>query len=96
MRKRLDVTGRDGEHRVEQAGEADALRFGDKLEVRSRRIEGTAAGLRDVELSFVLPENDLLTEPSDGRLVGQLESVAAVPLHCDDGDYLGGDEPVDA
>ena len=96
MRQRLHIAGRHGEHRVEQAGQRDPLRLGDQLEVGRGRVERAAAGLRDRQVALVLAEHDLLAERARGVLVGQLERVGAMPLHGDDGDDLGRDQPVDA
>ena len=47
VRQRLDVAGRDREHRVEQAGELDPLRLGHQLEGRRAGVEGTSHSLRE-------------------------------------------------
>ena len=47
VRQRLHVAGGDGQHRVEQAGQGDALGLGDQLEVGGVGVEGAAAGLGD-------------------------------------------------
>ena len=39
VRQRLDVAGRDREHRVEQAGQRDPLGLGDELEVGGGGVE---------------------------------------------------------
>jgi hypothetical protein len=48
--QRLDVRGRDREHRVGQAGELDPLALGDELEVGGESVERTRLDLGDREL----------------------------------------------
>ncbi len=96
VREGLHVAGGDGEHRVEQPGQRDALRLGHELEVAGVGVEGAAAGLGDAELVLVLAEHDLLAEAAGDGLVGQFERVGTVPLRGNDRDDLGGDKPVDA
>jgi hypothetical protein len=96
MGKRLDVAGRHGQHRVEQAGQADPLGLRDQLEVTRGRIERPTTGSGEAQLLLVAPEHHLLSQLTGGRLVRQLEGIAAVPVPVDDRDYLGGNESLHA
>ena len=95
MGERPDVAGGHGQHRVEQSGQGDPLGLGDHLEVGGVGIERPAAGLGDGEVVLVLAEHHLLAERTVVGLVGQLQSVGAVPLGKDHRDHLRWDQPVD-
>ena len=47
VRQRLDVGGVDGQHRVEEVGQADALRLGDQAEEGAVAVEAPGAALLD-------------------------------------------------
>ena len=47
VRQRLDERGVDGEHRIEQMREADALRLGDEPEQRAVAVEAPRPALLD-------------------------------------------------
>ena len=62
VRQRLDVAGRDREHRVEEAGERDPLRLGGELEVARVGVEGRLPVCATDRAVLVLAEDDLLAE----------------------------------
>ncbi|MER6062974.1 hypothetical protein ABT167_17625 [Streptomyces sp. NPDC001792] len=95
MRKRLDVAGRHGQHRVEQAGQRDPLSLSDQLEVTYVRVEGAAAAAGDAQPALVPPEDDLLIESTPGCLEGQLDRVPTVRLGGDERDDLRRYQSVD-
>ena len=87
MRQRLDDRGVDREHRVEQVGEADALRLGDEAEERAVAVETPGPALLDhVEAGFVVAVEQLVGDLPARGLVGQLQGLRAEPLDADDGD----------
>ncbi len=83
-------TGRDREHRVEQAGQLDPLALGDELEVGGDSVEGARLGVRDRELLLGVAAEDALAEIALGSLVRELDRVGPVRLHGDDGNVLPG------
>ncbi len=95
VRQRLHVAGGDRQHRVEQAGQRDPLRLGDQLEVAAPASKARLPVRATLSLSSSLRNTTCCPSPPAVGLVGQLERVGAVPLRGDDGDDLGGDEPVD-
>ena len=94
MGQRTDVAGGDREHRVEQPGQRDALGLSYQFEVGGVSVERPAAGLGDGELVLVLSEDDLLPECARVGLVGQLQSVGAVPLGKHDSNHFSRNQPV--
>ena len=77
----------DREHRVEEVGEADALRLGDQAEERAVAVEAPGpALLDDLEPRLVVAVEQLVGDLAGRVLVGQLERLRAEPLHADDGD----------
>ena len=86
VRQRLDDRGVDGQHRVEEVREADALRLGDEPEQRAVAVEAPGpALLDDLEPRLVVAVEQLVGDLAGGRLVGELERLGAEPLHADDG-----------
>ena len=75
----------DGQHRVEQVRQADALRFRNKSEKRTVPVEAPrTAQLRHLEAWLVVPVDQFVGDPSVGRLVCQFEGFRAEPLRADD------------
>ncbi len=61
VRQRLDQRGVDREHRIEQVGQADAVRLGDETEQRAVAVEAPRpARLDDLEARLVVPVEDLV------------------------------------
>ena len=87
VRQRLDQRGVDGQHRIEQVGQADALGLGDQAEERAVAVEAPGpALLDDLQARLVVAVEQLVGHLAGRRLVGQLERLGAEPLHADDGD----------
>ena len=84
--QRLDVRGRDGEHRVGQAGELDPLALGDELEVGPVSVEGPRLNLCDREPLLGVAAEDALFELPLRRLEGELDRIATMRVHGDHGD----------
>ena len=77
----------DGQHRVEEVRQADALRLGDQPEEGAVAVEAPGpALLDDLEARLVVAVEQLVGDLAGGRLVGQLERLGAEPLHADDRD----------
>ena len=80
VRQRLDERGVDGEHRVEEVGEADAVRLGDEAEERAVAVEAPRpARLDDLEARLVVAVEELVRDAAGRVLVGQLS--ASEPYH---------------
>ena len=64
----------DGQHRIEQVREADALRFGNQAEQRTITVKTPrAALLDDFQRGLVIPIEKLVGNLAVGGFVGQLE-----------------------
>ena len=87
VRQRLDDRGVDGQHRVEEMREADAMRLGDEPEQVPVAVEAPRPPLRhDLEPRLVVTIEQLVGDLAAGVLVGELERLRAEPLHADDSD----------
>ena len=87
VRERVDKGRVDGEHRVEQMRQADAMRFGHEPEQMAVAVEAPGAALLDhVKARFVVAIQQLVGDPAGRVLVGQFQCLRAKPLHTDDGD----------
>ena len=85
VRQRLDERGVDGQHRIEEMREADALRLGDQPEERAVAIEAPGAALLDdLEARLVVAVEELVRDLAVGCLVGEFQGLGAVPLHAHD------------
>src|SRR5690606_36539245 len=92
VRERLYVARRDGEHRVEEAGEGDALCLGGEAELVGVRSEG-AGGVRcQLEVRFRVAVEAPLSEPG-GRPVDDVQRIGSVPRHGDDLNRLSRYDP---
>lgn len=87
----LDVRCRDGQHRIGEAGQLDALALGGELEVGGGGVERPGLSLNDVQRGLGIPAQDPLAETTLLGLVGELDGVGTVRLDGDDGDGLPGD-----
>ena len=85
MRQGLDHRRVNGQHRVEQVGETDALRLGYQPKQGAVAVEAPRAPLGD-DLQPVLgvAVEQLVGDRAFRRLAGQLERLRAEPLHADD------------
>src|SRR5690606_6334569 len=82
----LDQRGMDSQDRVEQVGEADAVRFRDKAERGAVAIAAPGASLLyDFQPRLVLSVEDLVSYPTSGITIDERERIGAVPLYVDDG-----------
>ena len=87
VRQRLDERGVDGQHRIEEVGQPDALRLGDEPEQARRRRRSSRAGpARRPRGGARRGGRAARWRPCRRRLVGQLERLGAEPLHADDRD----------
>ena len=87
VRQRIDQRGVDGQHRVEQVGEADAVRLGDQAEQGAVAVEAPGPALLR-RLRGAARRGGRAARSRRGRwgLVGQLQGLRAEPLHADDRD----------
>jgi hypothetical protein len=77
--------GMNGEHRIEEVREADAVRLGDETEEMAVTVEAPWAPLLgDLESRLVVPVQQLAAELPARVFVGQLQGFRAEPLHADD------------
>ena len=82
--ERLDVGGMDGQQRVKEMGEADALGLGNEAEKGTVAVEAPGARLLgNPDAGFVVAVEELVGDLARRRLVGQLDGGVAVPLHAD-------------
>ena len=87
----------NGQHRVEEVGEPDALGLGHQPEERSVAIEAPGpANLDHLQAGLVVPVQDLVGDATGGILVGEFEGVRAEPLHVHDRDEAVGRYASDA
>ena len=76
----------DGKERVEEVGEADAVRFGDQPEGRAVAVERPWSSRGDrLEACLVVPVEQCGRHVAIGVPVGQLNDIIAVPLARGDG-----------
>ena len=93
VRQRLDVGGMDGQQRVEEVGQADALRLGHQAEEGAVAVKAPGAALLDeFQARFVMAEEQLVGRLAGRRFVGKLQGFGAVPLHVDDRDEAVGQD----
>ena len=86
--------GVDGQHRVEEVRQADAVRLGDQAEQRAVAVEAPGpALLDDLEARLVVAVEQFVGHLAGGRLVGQFQGLGAEPLHADDRDQASGRMP---
>ena len=86
VRKGVHERGMDGEERVEQIGEVDAVGLGDQPEKGPVRVETPRPALgNDFQPRFVVPVNELISWPAGGVLERQLDDVVAEPLGAQNG-----------
>ena len=86
VRQRLDQRGVDGEQRVEEVGQADAVGLGDEAEQGPVAVEAPRpAGDGDLEGRLAVAVEQFVPEPAGRVLIGQLDRRRAVPLDVDDG-----------
>jgi hypothetical protein len=96
VRQRLDQRSVDGQDRVEQVRQANAVRFGDEAKQRAVAVEAPRPPLLEhLEPRFVVPVEDLLRDPPVRRAVDEGERVRAVPLHAHDGHRAVGQKAPD-
>ena len=89
--QRLDDGGVDGEDRVEEVGEVDALGLGHEAEEGAVPVETPRASfLDDLELGLAVTVKKLIADLASRILIGRLEGVRAEPLDADDCDDTGG------
>ena len=87
VRQRVDHRGVDGQQRVEQVREADALGLGHEPEQRPVAVEAPRPpGGDDLQPVLGIAVEQLVGDRAERRLVGELERRGAEPLHADDGD----------
>ncbi len=87
VRQRLDERGVDGEHGIEQVGQADAVRLGDEAEERAVAVEAPGpARLDDLETRLVVPVEDLVRDTAIRPTVHEGQRVRPVPCDADDRD----------
>ena len=85
MRRRIDHGGVDGQDRVEEVREPDAVRFRDQAEARTVAVEAPRPARRDnFEARLVVTVDQLVGDLPGGRLVGEFQRFRAEPLHADD------------
>jgi len=71
VRQWVNNRGVDGEHRVEEVGKADAVRFGNQTEQRSVAVETPGAALlHEIETWLVVSIEKFVCHLARGRLVG--------------------------
>ena len=93
VRQRFDERGMDGEHRIEQMRQPDAVRLGDEPKQLAVAVEAPGlALLRHLEAPLIGAVQDLVAHPPGRVLVGELQGVVAVPLNVDDGDERFGED----
>jgi len=69
------------QHRVEQVREPNAVGFGDQPEQGAVAVEAPGAALLDqLQARLVVTVQELVRDLAGPCLVGQLESLAVVPL----------------
>ena len=96
VRQRIDDGGVDRQHRVEQMGQPDALRFGHQPEQRAVAVEAPGpALLDDLEPRLVVAVEQLVGDLAGRRLVGQLQRLGTEPLDADHGDQRIGQDAAD-
>ena len=75
----------DGEHRIEQVRQADALRLGDEAEEFAVAVEAPGpALLDDLEPGFVVTIQQRVPDAARRILVGQFHRLGAEPLNGHD------------
>ena len=85
MRQGLDDAGVDGEERVEEVGELDAVSLADQTEEVAVGIEAPGGPFgRDLEPCFVRAVQQLVAGFALDVLEGQLDGAGAEPLDVDD------------
>jgi hypothetical protein len=89
--QRLNQRSMDGENRIEEMRQSDAVRLGDEPKQLAIAVEAPWLPLlRHLEARFIGAVQDLVADPPGRVLVGELEGVVAVPLNVDDGDQRFG------
>ena len=83
------------EHRVEQVGKANALRFGYEAEQRPVAIETPGAAPFDrINFRFVLAKQESAVHPAGRVPVGERQGFGAVWFHLHHSNRLAGENPV--
>ena len=87
VRQRLDDRGMNGEHRVEQMREMDALGLGHEPEQSAVAVEAPRPPFfDDLQIGLAVAIEQLVADLAGRVLVGQFDSVGPEPLDADDGD----------
>jgi len=87
MRQRLDNRRMHGQHRIEEMGEADPMRFRHKTKQISVAVEAPrAAFCRNLDTRLIVPIEQLVGDLATRVLIGELEGFRAEPLRVHDGD----------
>jgi hypothetical protein len=83
----------DGEHRVEEVREADAVGLGDEPEERPVPVEAPRpAGLDDFETRLVMPIEDFIGHTAVGTAIDEGQSIRTVPLDAHHSDQSVGQD----
>jgi hypothetical protein len=74
----------NGEHRIEEISKADAVSLGNQSEKCTIAVKTPWAPLlHEIQARLVASIEQLVGHPAGGRLVGELKSLGAKPLHTD-------------
>lgn len=86
VRQRFQERGVDGQERVEQGRQPNAVRLGDEPEQVGVAVEAPRpAGVQNFERGFVVAIQQLVAEPPPAVFVGQLDRGRSDPVDVDDG-----------
>ena len=91
--RRLNKRRVDGQQRIEEVGQADAVGFRKQTEERRRRRRNSrAACLSDFKVRLTVAVEQLVAEPSGAVLVGNLDGNGPDPAHVADRDDAFGED----
>ena len=81
VRQRIDERGVYREHRIEQVGESNAIRFRREAIIAAAPVEAPRTSFgHDAEARLVVPIQDLLSELSLGSAVTEGERIGTMPF----------------
>src|SRR4051795_12152034 len=91
MGQRLDVAGRDSQHRIEEPGELDSLRLGGELELGGVSVERTRTVLDQLDRRYGLAVEDPFVESPVRLAENYLNRIEAMHRCLNDLHHLARD-----
>lgn len=95
MRKRLDVRGRDRQHRIPQPGQFDPLALSHEPEIIRRSVKRTTSFMRHGQLLDLSAREDPRHNRAVAGLVDQLDDLSALRLNSNDRNDVAGNDAVE-